>query len=177
MNFIIGQFFSLVSLGVSIVIVQFKNVKYVLLGEILCNFTIALSYVFLGGLSGAWICIVGGVQALIIYLANKHDLAKGKRNILTVLFAAAYVIGTVVVYRGWSDILSCACALLYIMAIIQTDSAKYRRFMAANSCLWIIYDFAVLAYVNIITHGMLLVSLIVAMIRLDRKTKGNNCNV
>ena len=172
MNFIIGQFFSLVSLVVSIVIAQFKKVKHVLLGEMLCNFTIALSFVFLGGLSGAWICIVGGIQALIIYLANTYNLAKSKRNILTVLFAVAYVIGTVLVYRGWSDILSCVCALLYIMAIVQTDSAKYRRYMAANSCLWIIYDFTVLAYVNIITHGMLLVSLIVAMIRLDRKSHG-----
>lgn len=169
MNFIIGQIISIVALIIAVVIAQFKDVKHILIGEIVSNLSVALSFVFLGGLSGAWICIVAAIQTLIIYFANKHNLAQNKRNILTIVFAIAYVVGTIIVYQGWSDIISCACALLYIMAIIQTDSAKYRWFMAANSLLWVIYDFNAAAYVNIVTHGMLLVSLIVAKIRLDWK--------
>ena len=168
MSFIIGQIFSVLSLAISIVSVQFKKVTHVLLGGMSSNMATALSYAFLGGLSGAWICIVGAVQTLIIYLANRYDLEKKKRTILTVLFAVAYIVGTVIVYQGWDDIIACTCAMLYIMAIVQTDTANYRKFLAANSCLWIVYDVAVMAYVNIITHGMMLCSLVIAMIRLDK---------
>lgn len=169
MNFIIGQIISFLALIIAVVIAQFKNVKHILLGQIASNLAVAVSFCFLGGMSGAWICIVAAVQTLIIYFANKHNLAKKKKDILSVLFAFAYIIGTAFVYQSWADIVSCACSLLYILAIIQTDTRKYRWFMAANSLLWIIYDINTAAYVNIITHGMLLVSLIIAMIRLDRK--------
>lgn len=169
MNFIIGQIISIIALIISVVIAQFKNVKHVLLGEIASNLAVALSFVFLGGMSGAWICIVAVVQTIIIYWANKCELETKKRKILMVVFAIAYVAGTVVVYKGWSDVVSCACALLYVMAIIQTEAKKYRWFMMANSFLWIIYDFNTAAYVNIITHGIVLISLLIAMVRLDRK--------
>lgn len=169
MNFYIGQIFSVVSLILAAIGVQFKKVRHVLLGSMSSNIATALSYAFLGGLSGAWICIVGAVQTLIIYLANKYDLKQKKRTLLTILFAVVYVAGTIVVYEGWDDIVACACAVLYILAIVQKDTAKYRRFLAANTCLWIVYDIAVMAYVNIITHGVMLSSLIIAMVRLDRK--------
>ena len=176
MDFVIGQIFSVISLVLAVVGVQFKKVKHVLLGSMTSNIATALSYAFLGGLSGAWICIVGAVQTLIIFLANKYDLEQKKRTLLTILFAVVYVAGTIVVYKGWDDIVACACAVLYILAIVQKDTAKYRKFLAANTCLWIVYDIAVLAFVNIITHGVMLGSLIIAMIRLDRENKNSNKN-
>lgn len=171
MNFIIGQIFSVVSLVLAVVGVQFKKVKHVLLGSMSSNIATALSYAFLGGLSGAWICIVGAVQTLIMFLANKYEMKQKMRNVLTIVFAVVYVTGTIVVYQGWDDIVACACAVLYILAIVQKDTATYRKFLSANTCLWIVYDVAVMAYVNIITHGIMLGSLIIAMIRLDRENK------
>lgn len=167
--FIIGQIISTIGLIISVVIAQFKEVKHILLGDIIANLIVALSYVFLGGMSGAWICIVAAVQVFIIYQANKKDISQTRRNQLTLLFAIAYVIGTIVVYKGWADVVSCACAMLYVLAIIQTKSSKYRVFMVLNSLLWMIYDITTLAYVNMITHGMMLVSLGIAIVRLDLK--------
>lgn len=68
MNFIIGQFLGIVGLMVSVAMVQFKNLKHVLIGSILSNLMVGLSYAFLNGMSGAWICIVAAVQALVIFL-------------------------------------------------------------------------------------------------------------
>ena len=168
-NFIIGQVISTIGLILSVAITQFKEVKHILLGDITANLIVALSYVFLGGMSGAWICIVGAVQVFIIYQGNKRNISQETRNKLTLVFAAAYIIGTIVVYQGWSDIVSCACAMLYVLAIIQTASSGYRIFMLLNSSLWVIYDISTAAYVNMLTHGMMVVSLIIAMLRLDRK--------
>ena len=150
MNFIIGQIISIAALIISVVIAQFKDVKHVLLGEIAAN-------------------LAATAQTIIIFWANKCELAAKKRKILMVVFAVIYVAGTAVIYKGWSDVVSCTCALLYVAAIVQTEAKKYRWFMVANSLLWIIYDFNTAAYVNIITHGMLLISLLIAMVRLDRK--------
>ena len=168
-HFMIGQIISVIALLISVIIAQFKNVKHILLGEIASNLAVAFSFVFLGGLSGAWICIVAALQSLVIYFVNKVDWTLRRKNLLSALFAFIYIIGTVVVYQGWADLVSCACSLLYILAIIQTDSKKYRWFMAANSFLWVIYDINTAAYVNIITHGILLVSILFAMVRLDRE--------
>ena len=82
MNFIIGQIISIAALIISVVIAQFKDVKHVLLGEIAANLAVALSFVFLGGMSGAWICIVATAQTIIIFWANKCELAAKKRKIL-----------------------------------------------------------------------------------------------
>ena len=171
MNFVIGQIISSIALIISIVIAQFKDIKLILIGEIAGNLSIALSFGFLGGLSGAWVCIVAAAQTIIIYWANEHQLDQKRRNVLTTVFGVIYVAGTVFVYSGWSDVVSCVCAMLYIMAIVQKDAAKYRWYMITNSFLWIIYDLQTAAYVNIITHGMVLVSLTVAKLRLDLKVE------
>ena len=168
-SFIIGQIISVIALIISVVIVQFKEVKHILLGEIASNLSVALSFLFLGGMSGAWICIVAAVQSVIIYFLNKYNASNVIRNILTGVFALVYIAGTMLVYQSWIDIISCVCAMLYLMAILQKDGARYRWYMTANSLLWVIYDVMTLAFVNVITHGMLLVSLVIAMLRLDRK--------
>lgn len=172
-NFIIGQIISTAALVVSVLIAQFKNVKYILIGEIAANLLVAFSFLFLGGMSGAWICIVAAVQAIIIFYANEKNIEQRIRNILTLIFAAVYIIGTIAVYQNWCDIVSCTCAMLYILAITQEASSKYRIYMGLNSLLWVIYDISTQAYVNVITHGMLLVSLAIAMVRLDRERRSN----
>lgn len=171
MNFIIGQIISAAGLIVSVFIAQFKDVKHILVGDIVANMLVALSYVFLGGLSGAWVCIVASLQCLIMYHANKRNWAQRTRTYLMITFAAAYIVGTVIVYRSWADIVSCVCALLYIMAITRKSAAGYRGYMMVNSLLWIAYDITTLAFVNMITHGSVLTSVIIAKIRLDRRKK------
>ena len=167
MNFLIGQIISILCLIISCWITQFKNVRYILLGEIVANLLMALSFVFFGGLSGAWICIVSTVQTVVLYWVDKKEIEDLKRMCLLYVFMVAYVMGTFIVYQGWNDIISCICALLYSMAITQKKAKNYRTFMILNSSVWVIYDFNVAAYINIITHGMVLVSGLIAKLRLD----------
>ncbi len=94
-HFMIGQIISVIALLISVIIAQFKNVKHILLGEIASNLAVAFSFVFLGGLSGAWICIVAALQSLVIYFVNKVDWTLRRKNLLSALFAFIYIIGTV----------------------------------------------------------------------------------
>ena len=169
-NLIIGNVISAITLIISVIVTAtFKKVNHILLGEIAMNLLVALSFVFLGGLSGAWVCIVATVQTVILFFANERQISKTARTVITVIFLAAYVVGTAVVYVDWKDIVACLCAFFYVFAVCATKSANYRWFMLVNSLLWVIYDIKTAAFVNIITHGITAVSTIIGKIRLDWK--------
>lgn len=170
MNFIIAQWLGIITTIVALLSVQFKSVESILIGQIVSNVLVALSYWLLGGMSGAWICILAAVQTVIIYFLDKLDIKNKnrKKRVLLLLFVMGYVVGTMAVYKDWRDVVSGVCAILFVLAIIQTESAKLRIIMMLNAMLWVIYDYKTEAYTNILTHGLELLSILIAMIRLDR---------
>lgn len=171
MNFIIAQIVGILVGIISLGCVQFKDERILLWGQFLGNALLALNLGLLGSLSGAWICILASIQTLIIYYINKKCGGSAHRNkiIVSAIFAAAYLIGTIITYRVWSDIIVCICAFLYTLTIFQKNSGKMRSILIVNMCLWVFYDFMVGAYTNILSHGATLLSAITAKLRLDRK--------
>lgn len=84
---------------------------------------------------------------------------------LTAIFIVAYIVASLAVYRRSADILSGIAAVTFALAVAQSKAVDYRVLMSINSLLWIIYDLVIGAFTMIITHGLLLGSLIIAMIR------------
>lgn len=171
MNFMIAQAMGIFSTVAAIFCVQARSAGGVLLGQFLANAFSGLSYGLLGSLSGAWVCLLAAVHSVLISLANKKEEQQRNRSvrIISVLFAVAYVIGSVLTYVRWTDTISCICALLFVMTVAQKDAGKMRNVMLISMSLWVIFDIAVGAYTNIITHGSTIVSLVTAKIRLDRQ--------
>lgn len=169
--FIIAQAVGVLTTVVAVATFQFKDKRHILLGNVASNLLVALQYALLGGLSGAWICIVAAVQTVVMYFVDKKPDAKKLRMCLLILFCAMYIAGTCIVYQGWGDILTCVCALIYVLAILQKDSKGFRRCILVNASLWIVYDIYTLAFSGILTHGLELVSILVAMVRLDFRRK------
>ena len=173
MNFMIAQAMGILSTVAAIFCVQARTAGGVLLGQFLANGFSGLSYGLLGSLSGAWVCLLAAVHSVLISLANKKEEQKRKRivRVISVVFAVAYVTGSVITYTRWTDAISCICALLFVMTVAQKDAGKMRNVMLVSMSLWVIFDLAVGAYTNIITHGSTIVPLITAKIRLDREKK------
>lgn len=169
MSFYIAQVIGALTTVTVVVAAQLKNMKYILWCQIAANLLVAVSSAMLGGLSGAWICAVAAVQTVALYYLDKRGISEKAKNWLLVLFAAMYVGGTVFVYQGWGDVVSCAGALLYLLAIVQKQSSKYRRYICLNTLLWLVYDLTILAFGNMITHGVEFVSAVVGILRLDIK--------
>ena len=150
---------------------QFKKARTILIFQIISNLLISGNFLLLGGLSGAWICIVGAMQSAAMYIFDrccKKDVEK-KRKILLVIFLAAYILGTIAVYQSWHDIVSGICAVLFVFSIIQKEAKHMRTFSLANCVCWLIYDVFVMAYSSILTHVAIIISILVAKYRLDRK--------
>lgn len=171
MYFMVAQAMGILSTVAAIFCVQARSAGGVLLGQFLANAFSGLSYGLLGSLSGAWVCLLAAVHSVLISLANKKDETQRVKmvRIISAIFSGAYVIGSALTFVRWTDILSCICALLFVMTVAQKDAGKMRNVMLVSMSLWVIFDIAVGAYTNIITHGSTIVSLITAKIRLDRQ--------
>lgn len=171
LSFYIAQIIGVLATVTVVAAAQFKNMKYILLCQIAANLLVALSSGMLGGLSGAWICGVAAVQTVVLYILDNRGVSQKTKNWLLPVFAAMYVGGTILVYQGWGDLISCTCALLYLLAMVQKDAGKYRRYILLNALLWLVYDITIIAIGNMVTHSIELISVIVGMVRLDREKK------
>lgn len=169
--FLLAQIFGIFSTFAAILCVQARTAGGVLLGQILANGFSGLSYGLLGSLSGAWVCILASVHSVLISFIRKLDESRRNKLILlvSVVFAIAYVVGSVVTFTRWPDAISCVCALLFVLTIAQEDASKMRNVMLVSMSLWVFFDISVGAYTNIITHASTIVSIITAKIRLDKK--------
>lgn len=171
MAFLLAQIIGIMATVVEIVIMQFKNIKYILTGQCLSNFLIVIQYALLGGMSGAAVCVVATIQTLILYIYRKKE--KHFPAALTILFLLLYLFSSLMTFKSPADILSCLAALLFAISVTQTESSKYRIIILINSILWIIYDINTKAFTMITTHAIAVVSVIIGMIRLDLKTHHN----
>jgi len=171
MSFFIAQLLGIFSTVCAIFCVQAKTAGGILLGQFLANSFSGLSYGLLGSLSGAWVCILAAVHSVVISLLNRGTKERRKKLILpiSVFFAIAYVAGSVLTYSRWTDVISCTCALLFVLTIAQEEAGKMRSVMLFSMTLWVIFDIAVGAYTSIISHGSTIVSLLGAKLRLDRR--------
>ena len=176
MNFMIAQAMGILSTVAAVFCVQARTAAGVLLGQFLANAFSGLSYGLLGSLSGAWVCLLAAVHSVLISVANKKDDEQRRKivRIISIVFAVAYVIGSAMTFVRWTDAISCICALLFVVTVAQRDAGKMRNVMLVSMSLWVIFDIAVGAYTNIITHGSTIVSLVTAKIRLDRQKKEQN---
>ncbi len=167
MAFIIAQTIGLAATVISIVSAQLKKIYWILFFEFVANMLVTLNYVLLGGMSGGYVCLVASVQTAVscIYIYRKISVPKG----VTAVFFGLYILVSVYTYSTPVDILACLCAITFALSIVQTKSSAYRIFIGINSLLWILYDIIVLAYTMIITHGLLLISVIIAILRHDIK--------
>lgn len=170
--FLIAQILGIFSTIAAILCVQARSAGGVLLGQILANGFSGLSYGLLGSLSGAWVCILASVHSVLISCIRKLDAVRSKKWIfgISIVFAIAYVVGSVVTYTRWPDAISCICALLFVLTIAQEDASKMRNVMLVSMSLWVFFDISVGAYTNIITHASTIVSIITAKMRLDKQT-------
>lgn len=179
-----------------IAIGQMKNIKLILVSELVCNtltvinyllvgditsaeninllmtsdsFLSAMSVLLTGGIAAAMQCFVALVQALVSYLYTSKE--KKFPLWLTVVFLAVYIAVFIPTYTSPKDLLTLAACILYCLAMVQKTSKGYRMFITPNAVLWLVFDLLVGAYTTAITHGFMFVSNVIGIIRHDIRKK------
>lgn len=164
--FILAQAISVVTTVVVVLTMQFKRMHMILLGQLLGNLLTAIPYFLLKGYSGAAICTLACVQTVVMFILER----KGIRVPIWLLlaFVALYLGCAVYFYQTPWDIVPALASLSYALSVAQQKPARSRLFYVFNPILWMIYDLSCKGYVSFGMHLFILISTVVAMIRIDK---------
>ena len=166
--FWIAQGISVFTGVLAIIMMQMKNMKTILVFQIAVNLTASLNYLLLGGDSGAFISLLAIIQSIVMFIFN---VRKKKPHIAIVIaFALCYVsISTynIIASREFIGILPALAAICFCIGLVQEKPSVFRIWGALNPSCWLVYDLMTESYVMFCVHLAILISSIVAMIRVD----------
>ena len=165
----------ILGLVVSLIVIlsmQLKNVRHILVCQLLINGIGALTYVLQDGFSGCGIYLVALVQTVVYFILRVKKISAP--TMLAAVFAVLFVLCSAVAYTGYADIISAVAALSCALGIAQNKPSNYRICMLLNGLIWMAYDITLGAYTMIISHAVTFLSAGIGIVRLDLKTSKEN---
>lgn len=148
-----------------------RKMSTVLIFNFLGNLLVGVSYLLVGGMSGALICLVAGVQIVINYI---FSIKSQKVPLwLMLIYAGAFTAVNLISFSVWYDIFSLGAALSFVWSVAQPDPKYYRIFLAVNVSMWVVYDILAKAYGNLLVHVVCVITIAAAIyVRDFRKKNG-----
>ena len=166
-NFYVAQAFGIIGLILSVLSMQMKTKRNIMIMLLLLNLASALNFLFLDSITGSLICFLAVFETFINYLYDSKD----KR--VPVYIIAFYIFVNLILglisFKGLIDIIPIVCALLFIATVCTKSESKIRKLMFGNQLLWLGYDIKAKAYMFAITNILTLISIVVAFFRFDYK--------
>jgi hypothetical protein len=170
--FYLAQGISVVTGILAIVMMQFKNMKTILLFQIIVNLTASLNYLLLGGDTGAIVSMLAIVQSIVMFVYNTKGI---KPHLVVIIgFVLCYVACSaynIIMTRDPMELLPAFAAVCFSVSLVQEKPAAFRIWGALNPSCWLPYDLFTASYVMFCVHLGILISSLVAMIRIDRVFK------
>ena len=158
---------------------QFKNIKTVLIIQLICNVSGMLSYFYdpeSGGTAGSIIFLVAVAQSAVFLFYRLFN--KTEPSSLMWIFATLFVVSSAITFKNWYDIFAMLGALTCAIALAQKNPTVYRLVYVVNGALWLTYDIVGAQYGMIFAHIITVISAILGVLRLDFKLfdriKNNN---
>lgn len=148
---------------------QCKKRNNVLKMQIFANIFYTLEYIMLGAYAGVNNSIFGIARSILFYVLGKKR--KKCPPYVAVIFITLIVIFGFVSYTDVYSILPVIISIIFFLSLYTEDMKLYRKVAAIASILWIVYNFAVGAYVSVIDYTVELISSLVAIYRFDIKKK------
>ncbi|MBQ8408518.1 MAG: YgjV family protein [Clostridia bacterium] len=174
--FYIAQGISVVTGVLAILLMQFKNMKTILLFQIIVNLLASSNYLLLGGDTGAIVSALAIIQSVVMFLYSQRQ--RKPHLAVIVGFICAYVACStynIVMTRDLMELLPAFAAVCFSVSLVQEKPSVFRIWGALNPSFWLAYDLYTRSYVMFCVHLGILISSVVAMVRLDGlfRIKGN----
>ena len=166
--FYIAQGISIITGILAVIMMQLKSMRSVLIFQIIVNITTLSNYFLLGGNTGVLVSVLAIVQSVVMFLYNRRGVKPG----------TAVVVAFVLAYAGCSayniaatgaliELLPALAAICFSISLVQQKPSIFRIWGALNPLLWAGYDIYTRSYVLFCVHFGILVSTLVAMVRVD----------
>lgn len=179
-----GQIIGLIAPILVLLSFQQKTQKSICFYQLLTSVTMLIHFLMIGARTGCVMHIVGIARGFI-FMNKEHPWANKKLWLYIV--CTAYALLGILTFNGRLDLtaanfdfsqLSTYINFLPIIAMVLStigfwmDNAKnVRRLVLPTSFMWLFYDVYVLSISGIITETLGISSMLLAIIRYDRKTK------
>jgi hypothetical protein len=160
MSYYIAQIIAVFAFIVVLISFWCRDRKKILGVQIGSSILYSVQYLLLGGYSGLGVNILGIIKSVIF--VNKKENSKK----FLIIFVIAYIIVGVLTWDSMISLFPIIGSLVYVIASFH-DNPQYIRIGAIiASVFWIIYNVSVMAYVGCVTESILMVSNILAVIRM-----------
>ena len=115
--FYLAQGISVLTAIVAIFIMQFKSMRFILLGQIAVNVLTATTYFLLGGFSGAGICFIAIIQTVVMFV---YDSKNVRPHIpVIIVFIISYVACSAYYFKSFIDVFSALAAIFFAISVTQ----------------------------------------------------------
>lgn len=135
----------------------------------------AIQYFLLGSLTGAIINLIGIIRSTSFIYKDKNNFMK--KYFMPGIIHALYFLNAIFTWEGLITIVPTIASFMKCHTMWQNNTKTIRRNGIPIQTLWLIYGIYLNSYVSIIFQIILIISIAVAIIRLDvlkgRKTKYN----
>ena len=167
-DYIIGAFV----LIATVLGMQFKNMRYIIICQLLSNALLALQCIVGGTVSTGGVVLLATVQTAVSFVYNSKGIKFPLWLTLSFMagFSAITVIGFVSPSIASSpfDLVTMVAVWFFALSIVQERSWICRFCLAINVSLWLIYDVVILPS-GVLNHAIILASIFFSIFRNDRE--------
>ena len=151
---------------VGIISFQSNKHKHIVLLKAFTDICFGVQYILLGAYTGAATDLVGCVRNLIF---AKEFKKKSTQYIITACFVGIMIGIGIVTWSGWLSLLAIAGKLCTTISFSIKNTKYLRLFTIPSGIMWIIYNAASGSVGGVLYEAMVIVSIIIAAYRYDRK--------
>lgn len=139
-----------------------KTSRKILIMQTFSFFFKGLHYLLLGGLSGFLTSFVSMIRNLIFYKLKSN-------RYWTILFVIIFLLIGIFTYDTFFSLMPVIATIIYTLIINYNNPTYLRYGMLLTSLTWLIYNIYVVSYSGIMIQIILLISNVIAIIKLDKK--------
>ena len=165
-NAIIIQAIGFIGMFLSVISFQSKSYQKIIWIRVLSEFVFALQYFLLGAYTGM-------ATNLTSCVTNSIYRERVKRKKSTLGFQIAFaILFAVIGILSWHGPISMLVILAKILSTVANGNSRPKMIRTLNliiNPLWLVYDIVVFSLAGVLSDAFTILSLIIAMSRLDRK--------
>ena len=164
-RFVLAQIFGILGAFAMIISSWQKTRKKILFFLIFDNAFYFIQYILLNALTGAYTNVVGLVRLALFSYKGKNDFFK-KNYVLYIIILLYIFIGTLT-YDDYSSIFPVISSVIYAIVLWQDNPKLIRIGTTIMLGMWCVYNLLVHAYVGVLTEGIMCISSLLAIIKID----------
>ena len=178
MDPVFAQAVGIVAMVICLLAFQLKTAKGIVLMQAAGALLFVVNFYLLGQYAGALLNTVGCVLAVLLMKKEKWHT---DNNVWLAILGAAYIACYVLTFAVFGEAFTLRNAILQCLPVLgmfcshlafrSEEAAQVRKIFLASSVCWIVYNAAGFAIGGILCEAFNIVSIFIAMARLDRKTK------